>query len=431
MAIIQNKYLFSWENLENSKDLERLEFVLSHLPDEKLMRSLEKVRGRGRNDYPIRAVWNSLLAGFVFEHNSIASLRRELSRNPLLRQLCGFNPALGQSAVPSDDAYTNFFKLLSKHENKLSNIFENLVSKLSEKLPNFGKDVAIDGKTIPSLAIKETDKSSDDGRRDTDADWSVKSYTNKEGKVTKKVSVFGYTLHLLVDAKYELPIQRKVTPGNESEVKQVEEIVGSCNPKVKDKIEHLIADKGYDSGDLNKKLLRKDGIKAVIDSREMGKADYWPVDDSFTVFYDQKGRVYCRQKGNLKLKNMPFAGFEKNRETLKYRCPVKHYGIGCPNAENCSIASSIRIPLALNPRIFTAVARGSLKWERLYKKRSSVERTFSRLDVSFGFENHYIRGLEKMRTRVDMALITMLGIAYGSVMENKHKKMRSLVNCRA
>jgi hypothetical protein len=39
--------------------------VLRVIPDEALMRRLEEVRGKGRDDYPVRAEWNSLLAGVV------------------------------------------------------------------------------------------------------------------------------------------------------------------------------------------------------------------------------------------------------------------------------------------------------------------------------------------------------------------------------
>ncbi|WP_245543290.1 transposase [Kyrpidia tusciae] len=81
MAIIPQLELFSWEDIEPLGDLERLRLVLEHLPDEALMAHLEKSRGHGRDDYPVRAMWNSMLAGIVFQHPSIESLRRELSRN--------------------------------------------------------------------------------------------------------------------------------------------------------------------------------------------------------------------------------------------------------------------------------------------------------------------------------------------------------------
>ena len=108
MAIIPQSSLFGWEKIEAASDLDRLKLVLSVLPDEPLMRKLEELRGKGRNDYPIRATWNAVLAGIVFQHPSVASLRRELLRNGELRQLCGFDPMLGAKAVPTDDAFSNF-----------------------------------------------------------------------------------------------------------------------------------------------------------------------------------------------------------------------------------------------------------------------------------------------------------------------------------
>ena len=92
MAIIPRRSLFNWKNVESKSDLDRLRLVLEGLPDEGLMVSLEQRRGRGRDDYPVRALWNSLLAGIVFQHESVESLRRELSRNGELRDLCGFDP---------------------------------------------------------------------------------------------------------------------------------------------------------------------------------------------------------------------------------------------------------------------------------------------------------------------------------------------------
>jgi len=45
MAIIPQQRLFSWKEIDNLGDLERLELVLETMPDEKLMQFLEKKRG--------------------------------------------------------------------------------------------------------------------------------------------------------------------------------------------------------------------------------------------------------------------------------------------------------------------------------------------------------------------------------------------------
>ncbi|MBI3893589.1 MAG: DDE transposase, partial [Candidatus Wallbacteria bacterium] len=66
MASISQPYIFSWEHIDTASDLERLRLVLDVIPDERLMVKLEADRARGRDDYPIRAVWNTILAGVVF-----------------------------------------------------------------------------------------------------------------------------------------------------------------------------------------------------------------------------------------------------------------------------------------------------------------------------------------------------------------------------
>lgn len=66
MAIIPYKSLFDYTEIEKLGDLKRLKLAIEYLPDEKLMKHLEKERGYGRNDYPIRGMWNSLLAGIIY-----------------------------------------------------------------------------------------------------------------------------------------------------------------------------------------------------------------------------------------------------------------------------------------------------------------------------------------------------------------------------
>ena len=66
MSIIPQVSLFEWTEIENLGDLERLRLVLDYITDEELMQKLEEARGNGRDDYPVRAMWNSLLAGIVF-----------------------------------------------------------------------------------------------------------------------------------------------------------------------------------------------------------------------------------------------------------------------------------------------------------------------------------------------------------------------------
>ena len=60
-----------------------------------------------------------------------------------------------------------------------------LEKKLQEELPDFGKEVTIDGKIIQSYANKVSIKEAD-GRRETQVDTTEKNYySNNETKTTK------------------------------------------------------------------------------------------------------------------------------------------------------------------------------------------------------------------------------------------------------
>ena len=148
MAIIPRRSLFSWKNVESKSDLDRLRLVLEVLPDEGLMVRLEQRRGRGRDDYPVRALWNSLLAGIVFRHESVESLRRELSRNGELRDLCGFDPLGGGQTVPTSHAYSRFLKNLIREQATIDRMFDALIRELQELLPDLGQHLAVDSKAI-------------------------------------------------------------------------------------------------------------------------------------------------------------------------------------------------------------------------------------------------------------------------------------------
>jgi len=83
--------LFEWNAVEAVRTWNVFYLVRDHLPDRDLIAALEAKRGLGRDDYPVIPMWNAIVAGVVFQHESIELLQRELSRNPSLLQACGFN----------------------------------------------------------------------------------------------------------------------------------------------------------------------------------------------------------------------------------------------------------------------------------------------------------------------------------------------------
>jgi len=437
MAIIPQRSLFQWSEVEALDDLERLRLVLVYLPDEPLMQALERERGLGRNEYPIRPVWNTLLAGIVFQHVGVESLRRELLRNAGLRQACGLDPTKGAKAVPTSSAYSHFLKTLRKHLPEIEALFSQVLGLLMVELPDFGRYLAHDGKAIPShgrAPKKDAKLKPPDGRRESDADWGAKSKheVNEEGTIVEKTLYwFGFKLHLIVEASYELPVAFEVTKASCAEQPVAHSLyrkLAKNQPVLIERCEAAIGDKGTDDTALITELWDEYGIKPIIAIRQDWKDERTRrVSHTRNVIYDQEGTVSCCCMSSGELHKMSYAGFEQDRETLKYRCPALHYKLSCPDYGDCHVQGAVRIKLSEDRRVFTPIARSSYAWDRLYRKRSSIERVNSRLDVSFGFEQHFIRGQQKMQLRLSLAMLVMLAMAYGRVKEKQKDKLRSLV----
>lgn len=451
MATILQPYMFSWKDIEADSDLNRLRLVLAVLPDEGFVSMLEQRRGRGRDDYPIRPVWNALLAGIVFQHPSAAALLRELRRNGELRTLCGFDPLLGEAAVPSDDAFGRFLALVMGHLDELLGIFDQLLEALRHKLPRLGEKLAVDSKAIRSWGrpVRDEHKQQEnDRRRDVDADWGTKTYkgVRADGTQWEKVSRwFGFKLHLMVDATYELPLAFHVAQASSSDMDNLMPLVEQLadkHPELAEAAEELSADKGYDSTANNLKPFDDYDIKPVIDKRQLWQENqsdggfstrilFDTKVDSFV--YDEQGHVLCVCPQTQEQREMFFCGFEAERQALKYRCPAAACGLECKGRRACEARASVgsfgrvvRVALDKDRRIFTPIARHTAKWTKAYARRTAVERVNSRLDCVLGFEQHTIRGLVKMKTRLTLALIVMLAMALGRIEANQVELMRSL-----
>ena len=435
MATLPQKTLFEWNDVEDIGDLVRLRFAVDNLPDEPLMYALEKKRDKRRNDYPIRAMWNSVIAGVVFTHETVESLRRELQRNGQLRDMCGFDVLKGIAAVPGAHVYSRFLYTLIDHRHLIGQMFESMVNEYGQLHPDFGNVLAVDGKAISSFAKRERKDRCDDRRAEHDARWGVHEYSgiDERGNPWKTVKKwFGFKLHVVVDAVHELPVGFELTDASTNEMPVANLLVDSVaeeHPWLAERCEYVCADRGDDDGKLIKKVWDRYQIKPVIDIRNCWKDpdDTKVVPGQENVIYDFAGTVTCVCPSRGKRRHMPYGGFEKDRSTLKYRCPVRHYGYSCEGMDSCQITHSIRIPLSVDRRVFTPVPRSSYKWQKIYEKRTAVERVFSRLDTSFGFEHHTIRGFSKMHLKVSIALSVMLAMAIGWTKENRPEMVRSLL----
>jgi hypothetical protein len=487
MATIAQVSLFSWDAVEARSDLDRLSLVRDHLPDERLVQYLEVMRGHGRDDYPVRAMWNALLAGIVFQHASPESLLRELARNPSLMEACGFDPLPVQRppkprvvtdpetglsrierppapapmrAVPASWNVSRFLANVIELEESLGMVSEMVVilrERLMAALPDFGRHLGFDGTDIASHSTGQADRGTGE-TSDPDADWGhheTRGVDARTGKAWNKIKRwFGYGLHLIADTQYEIPVAFAVTPASSSEQPTLRALIRAMftqTPALAERCADFSADRGLDSAETKALLWDTYAIRPLIDTRELWREeknhpDYDPAkpitrpldpERADTIVYTEKGTLHCLCPATGEQRDLAFQGFEADRNTLKYRCPAAAYDLECQGQAPChqrggvnpgDYGRIVRIKLEEHDRrIFVPTPHGSPSWHRGYNRRSALERINNRIDRHFGFEQHFIRGIAKMTTRVGLALAVMMAMALGHLQQGRPQQMRSLV----
>ena len=477
----QTNLPFSWDEVDRISDLNRLELVLDALPDGDIICALGAMRKNGRNEYPVSAMWKALIAGIVFQHESIESLIRELNRNSSLLGMCGFVPVPIQnrgrygiepgtarvtvidlpprSPAPGSSNFSRFLSnvaTLERRHGLVSKMIAGMREELMELCPDFGENLGYDGKAIRSNSTgrrnRKTARTSD-----PEADWGkheTSGVDSSTGKMWTKIkSWFGYGLHIIAETKYEIPVAFSVRRASVSEVKELDRITNELftqDPGLGKRCRYFSADRGLDSCALKKKLWDSYRIHPIIDNRELWREEkqnqnYVPgqrimrplgsVHDN--VFYTEKAQVWCRCPVSGEERKMVFWGNEDKRGALKFRCPAAAYNLSCKGWAKChgdadcvtnGYGRVVRVPLERDRRIFTPTPCGCASWKRAYKRRSSLERINSRIDNSFRFERHFIRGKARMTARAGLAVAVMMALAVGHIKAGRPEKMRSLVS---
>ena len=428
MNIIPQMNLFEEDIFDNLGDLERLKIIFDTINDTKIIRKLYKIRGKGRNDWSCESMWNSFIASFLFEQETVEGLLRELRRNKQLRTMCGFEPkAVKQKdgsikiyVTPSASAYSKFLKNLKQCQKELDEMFTELVLYMYDNLEHFGEILMVDGKAIQSFGTKLSKNKKSGERGEHDADWCKKQYSasgpNGES-IIKTKKWFGFRLHLIADATYELPVAFSVTKASNSEKTETQNLLNIMekeHEKWLDDCKYFLGDKGYDSTKIIKRLEEK-GIHSIIDIRNCWKdgEETHQYKDTKLV-YNYKGTVWYVDDNGEKTE-LTYKGYDKSTDSLRYGFkPQKHD------------KRIFRIKCSEDRRIFTPVGRSSYKWKRLYKKRTGVERINGRIDRDYQFEKHSIRGLDKMKMFLTVTFIIYMTMAKAKVMAGQTEHLCKL-----
>jgi hypothetical protein len=422
VLIHATKPLFPWDELEISPTLATIKDALQAIPDAPLLHALQQRRHNGCDTYPVRVLWGVLLLSILLRHTTTEACLEELRRNAPLRLLIGID---SEDQVPHGWNITRFLAVLGQapYLALLRDIFNCLVVRLGVAVPDLGQHTAGDSTGLAGRREPDATRANselEDGL--PQASGGRKEYTDDQGHVSKVVEWFGYKLHLLVDVKHEVTLAYHITDTKTGDNECVGILLDQAQANLpEDRIQTLAYDKAADDQKVHD-MLHQAGVKPLIQNRCC-----WPKDGEqekviggrvpLHVVHDEAGSVYCYDTVSQVpvRRRMSYAGHEKSRGTLKYRCPAKVEGFVCASDSKCNAGKSygmtVRVPQEIDWRRFPSIPRASRQFERLYKGRTSVERVNDRLKVWWGIDDGNVVGSRRFCAHVAAVLIVHLAFA--------------------
>lgn len=437
MYIVQRP-LFDFNDFFALDESDRLVLVLKTINAEPLIRALQGEDGVGPTGFHARVLWSALIAGVVYRIPTVAELCRNLASNPYLRFVCGMTSAAN---VPSESTFSRFLARLIEHEDLLDQCIDDLVKRFAVLAPGFGEDVIADSTDMHAYArYRKT------GSADPDATWGAKSSkeaSSKRGRKTKppgptgqdagdgkkdktkdKYWWFGYKLHLLVDAKYEVPIAAILSTAKEADTTKLKPLLEKRDRLLPETALKLcVTDGGYDS---------KSNILAITERGAIPIIPFNPGNEKEPPgITNTLGTPLCPI-------GLPMVFWGRDGHYLKYRCPEKSGRLCClvehKGTSRCSTSDYglvVKLDMRDDPRRYVPVPRETKKFERLYKLRTGVERVNSRLKENLILDELRVRGIRKVKVRVGLNLIVMLAIAVAMAERNRLGDCRRIITCAA
>jgi len=294
----------------------------------------------------------------------------------LVGEHAALQAALGcEGEPPSEWACYRFARKLREHGDMLDACIGRVTAELHRRLPDYGKDIAIDASDMPAYANGQRYLSKNGPEResysDPDASWGHRSAVSTR----KGGGFYGYKLQAAVCTATGLPVAWEVATARTNESTFVASLIDTARARGF-AVETMTADKAYDIERVYAECMERD-CQPIIPLRKTGavrRGDHLPPS--------------C-EHGPWR-----FAGSDYRRGAAKWRCPTGE----------CSPASTWRPASRLHPLI----PRETLRFGGLYRRRSAVEREFGRLKHEWGLLPLRVRGRDRVALHADLSILGKL-----------------------
>lgn len=395
--------LFSLKELFELEEKTKLELIFENLDLTSVVNNLRTDSKKGPKGYNIRPIIRAFLAQRLENIPTRAALVRRLNNDPVFSYICGFG---FYEKVPSEATLSRYFKKLSE-SNSLKELYIQLLSEANELDLLDLETIAIDASKLKSYE-RAKPKSQIDKENLNTPDWGAKFDSFKN-----KTTWYGWKVHLAVDTESELPIAITVTPANEADSNQalsLVQMVSEVMTGIKcEQTKYWVMDSGYDFTYIYESILFDYNSQAIIPINKRN-AKQPPAG-----YYDFDGTPEC-SAGH----KMVYWGYYKGDN--KFRCPDVCGKVDCVHGSAwCSKSNYGHVTKTRpkeDPRYVSTPHRGSKTWQKIYNKRTSVERTFGRLKENLGLKNVRVMGKKKVKTHI---LLSCIGLIAAKITVEKLK----------
>lgn len=425
-----------WDGLDRelSPGLMQISEFLNAVPCDALIDRLNRERGWGRDDYPVRPMLRLVLAKLYLRHGRFSQLLAELNRNGDLARVLGFEEVIsGRFKVPPPSALSRFHQKLQREDlsEEVELVFQRTVRLLQEVNPQLGMHTALDASDIRTHGHAE--RQGHDGQRrpssDPEASWSVKTKRWEDaqgGKREETKSTFGYKAYFCVDTEVPAICSLETVTGKTNDQHMALALLDAAIENLgQDQIKTCAMDKGFDSKETVEGSFRRH-VAAIVPvrdvpqdlKRQQQQDREIPLSNNGNVVRDRfSGEVACYSPGaagQVIRRELLYGGFERERQSHKFRCPLgSRASHACRAFSSCHAGSSgkqgrqVRVAMETDVRRFAPVYPRTKRWRRLYNGRSAVERINSYLKEVLRLEDHCLRGQSAISLRVALAAITL------------------------
>jgi len=391
--------LFSLEELQEMELKNRLTLLFSSLNLTPYANKLKSTSPQGAPGHDREAILRALLASPLEGIDKFTDLSTRLKEDIRFRYCCGFGISDNTPSVPT---LSRVFAELTE-KGLLEQLFYDLVDACYQEEIIDGTTIALDSTTIDAYEKKQPKSK----QSSTNANWGAKFDSFKN-----KITWFGYKLHLAVDAESELPTALKVTPASVYDGDMGPELVKNIAKQGHiDKVDYITADGGYDQYK-NYEIADHYNASAIIPLNLRNEKQP-------PAGITSNGTPCCSMGYE-----MTYWGYEKNY--LKFRCPHATGKVDCPHGTLwCSdkdYGMVVKVNIKDDLRRYCAPHRDSINWQKIYNKRTSVERCYSRLKENLTVNQLHVGGIEKVKTHIYLNVIVLLASALAAKRQQENQK---------